>query len=66
MYVYLMVRIFTNGPEDLGSIPDRVIPKTQKSVRDSSLLNTQYYKVWIKGKVQQSRKRSFALPYILV
>ena len=26
----LRVRVFTNGPEDLGSIPGRVIPKTQK------------------------------------
>ena len=26
-----------------------------------SLLNTQYYKVWIKGKVKQSRERSSAL-----
>ena len=29
---------FTNGPEDLGSIPGRVIPKTQKMVLDASLL----------------------------
>ena len=26
----MMARVFTNGPEDLGSIPGRVIPKTQK------------------------------------
>ena len=26
----LAVRVFANGPGDLGSIPDRVIPKTQK------------------------------------
>ena len=44
----------TNGPGDLGSIPGRVIPKTQKMVLDPSLLNTQHYKVWIKGKVEQS------------
>ena len=25
-----MVRVFANGPGDRGSIPDRVIPKTQK------------------------------------
>ena len=35
-------------------------------VLDASLLNTQHYKVWIKGKVEQSRERSSALPYILV
>ena len=50
----------------LGSIPGRVIPKTQKMVLDASLLNTQHYKVRIKGKVEQSRERSHALPYTLV
>ena len=73
MYVYLFipdiglaVRVFANGPGDLGSIPGRVIPKTQKMVLDASLLNTQHYKVRIKGKVEQSRERSRALPYTLV
>ena len=41
---------------DLGSIPGRVIPKTQKMVLDASLLSTQHYKVRIKGKVEQSRE----------
>ena len=49
-------RVFTNGPGDLGSIPGRVIPKTQKTVLNASLLNTQHYKVRIKGKVEQSRE----------
>ena len=57
----MMVRVFANGSGDLGSIPGRVIPKTQKMALDASLLNTQYYKVWIKGKVGQSGKRSSAL-----
>ena len=35
-----MVRVFANGPGDLGSIPGRVIPKTQKMVLDATLLNT--------------------------
>ena len=39
----IMVRMFANGSEDLGSIPGRVIPKTQKMVLDASLLNTQHY-----------------------
>ena len=51
-----MSRVFPNGPGDRGSIPGRVIPKTQKMVLDVSLLNTQYYKVRIKGKVEQSRE----------
>ena len=53
-----------NGLEDLGSTPDQVIPKTLKMVLDTSLLNTQQYKVRIKGKVEQSRERSSTLPYI--
>ena len=52
----MMVRVFTSGPGDRGSIPGQVIPKAQKMVLDASLLNTQHYKVWIKGKVEQSRE----------
>ena len=72
IYIYILpdigpaVRVFANGPGDLGSIPGRVIPKTQKMVLDASLLNIQHYKVRIKGKVEQSRERSRALPYTLV
>ena len=62
----LMSRVFGNSPGDQGSIPGRVIPKTQKMVLDSALLNTQHYEVWIKGKVEQSREWSSALPYTLV
>ena len=51
---------------DWGSIPSQVIPKTQKMVVDATLLNTQHYKVRIKGKVDQSRERSNALPNTLV
>ena len=62
----IMVRVFTHGPGNLGSIPGRVIPMTQKMVFDASLLNTQHYKVWIKGKVGQSWEKSSTLPYTLV
>ena len=62
----MMVRVFANGPGDLGSIPGRVIPKTKKMVLDASLLNIQQYKVGIKGKPEQSRERSSTLPYTLV
>ena len=55
-----------NGPGDLGSNPGRVIPKTQKMVLDTTLLNTKHYKVRIKGKVEQSRERSSSLPYTSV
>ena len=59
-------RVFANGSEDRGSIRGRVIPKTLKMVLDTSLLNTQQYKVRIKGKVEQSRDRISALPYTSV
>ena len=62
----LMSRVFTNGPADQGSIPGQVIPKTQKMQLDATLLNTQHYKVRIKGKVEQSRERSSTLPYTSV
>ena len=43
-------RVFANGTGDLGSIPGRVIPETLKIVLDTSLLNTQRYKVLSKVK----------------
>ena len=68
IYIYkkpdigIMVIVFADGPGDWGSIPGQVIPKTKKKkVLDASLLNTQYYKVQIKGKVEQSRERSNVL-----
>ena len=62
MFIFMVRRVFANGPGDLGSIPGRVIPKTLKTVLDTSLLNTQQYKVRIKAKVEQSRERSCAFP----
>ena len=55
--------VFGNRLGNRGSIPGRVIPKTQKLVLDDALLNTQHYKVGTKGKVEQSRERRSALPY---
>ena len=55
-----MGKVFAIGPGDLGSISGRVIPKTLKMVLDTSLLNTQQYKVRIKGKVEQSKEMSSA------
>ena len=66
IYIYIYIRVFANGPGDLGSIPGRVIPKTLKMELDTTLLNTQHYKVRFKGKVEQSREWSSALPYTLV
>ena len=60
-----MGRVFTTGLGDLGSIPGRIIPKTLKMVLDTTLLNTQQYKVCIEGKVEQYRERSSTLLYTL-
>ena len=62
----LVGRVFANGPGDLGSTSGRVIPKIQKMVLDTSLLNTQHYKVRFKSKVEQSREWSSILPYTSV
>ena len=71
IYIYIraigqMSRVFANGPGDRGSIPGRVIPKTQKMELDAFLLNTQHYMVRIKGKVEQPREKSSALSYTSV
>ena len=55
-------RVFANGLGDLGSRHT----KDFKIVLDSSLFNTQQYKIRIKGKVEQSWIMSSALSYISV
>ena len=57
----LVGRLFAKGSRDTDLIPGRVIPKTQKIALDTYLLNTQHYKVRIKGKVEQSRERNCPL-----
>ena len=64
--VFLKYFSIANCPGDRDSIPGRVIPKTFKIVLDTSLLNTQQYKERIKGRVEQYRERSSALPYTSV
>ncbi len=54
--------MFAYGPGDLGSILGRIIPKALKMVLDTFLLNTQQYRVCIKGQVERSRARSSTLP----
>ena len=39
---------------------------SEEMVLDTSLVNTQHYKMLIKGKVEQSRESSCALPYTTV
>ena len=40
----LMSRMSFNGPGNQGSIPGRVMLKTQKMALDAALLNIQHYK----------------------
>ena len=65
-YGTLMSRVVANYLGDQGSIPGRVIPKTEEMVLDAALLSTQHYKVRIKGKVEQSKEWNSTLPYITV
>ena len=53
-----MYILFANDPEDLGSIPGRVIPKTLKVVLIIYLINALQYKVRIESKMEQSRERN--------
>ena len=62
----LAIKEFANGPGDWGSIPGRVVPKSQKMVFDAVMLNNRHYKVWIKGKVKPSKEKSITLSYFLV
>ena len=41
----MMVKVFANGPGDLGSIPGRVIPKTQKWYLMPIFLTLSYVRV---------------------
>ena len=61
-----MSKVLADGPGDRGSPPGRIIPKTPKIVLDTTLINTQLYKVWIKGNVDQSREKSSVLSYTSV
>ena len=40
--------------------------RLKKMVLDAALFNTQHYKVWMKGKVEQSREWSSTFPDTLV
>ena len=62
----ITVRVFANGPGDWGSILSLLVSKTQNMVLDTSLLDTQHYKVRDKGKVEQSREKSSALLYTMM
>ena len=51
----LMSRVFANGLVESYQ-------RLEKMVFDATLVSTQHYKVRIKGKVEQSREWSSALP----
>ena len=57
-------RVFANSP---GSIPCPIILKTKKKMSlHTFFFNANHNNVWIKGKVDQSKERSTALPYTSV
>ena len=58
----LMSRVFVNVPRDRGSIPGRIIPKTQKMVLDATWLNTQHYNVRVKWNNPGKRVSSSPTP----
>ena len=58
-YIYIYVR---QSPGRPGFNPRSSHTKDSKMVLDAALVNTQHYKVRIKGKVEQSSERSSALP----
>ena len=61
----LVGRVFANGPGDRVQSQVRSY-QTLKMVFNTNLINTQHYKVRIKGKIEQSRGRSSTLPYTSV
>ena len=62
IYTGFVGRVFTNDAGDRGSIPGRVIPKTQKMVLDATLLKTQHYKAGIKVKWSNPGKGVVSYP----
>ena len=62
LFYLFVLSVFVNGPADQGLIPGWAIPKTQNLVLDASLLNTQYYKVRIKGKWSNQEKEVVPSP----
>ena len=58
----LMSWLFANGPGDRGSIPRRVIPKTQKTVLDATLLNTIRQESWLKLSYPGNGVAPFSTP----
>ena len=53
---------FSLVAEEIGINPMLIHANDSKMVLDTSLLNTQHYKVRITDKEKQSRERSSALP----
>ena len=51
-----MSRVLTSGPGNRGSVPGRVILKTQEMILDAAFLKTQFYKILIKGKEEHTRE----------
>ena len=62
----MMVRVFANARETWVQSQVKSYQRLKKWYLMPPCFNTQHYKVWIKGKVEQSRERSSTLPYTLM
>ena len=59
-------KVFADGPEKRFNPRSSHAKDSKKVVLDASMFNTQHYKVYIKGKMEQSRERNSTLSYTLV
>ena len=58
--------MFANDLEDWGHSQVESYQRLKNMVLDTSLINTQHYKVGIRGRVEQSKDRSNTLSYTSV
>ena len=57
IYINLVGRAFANGPGDRVRSLVESYQRLKTMVFDVAMLNTQHYKVQIKGKVEQSKEK---------
>ena len=68
VYIYICVCVCVGLLGSVCQWPERLgfNPRLSHTKDSKMVLNTQHYKVRIKGEVEQSRENSSALPYTLV
>ena len=63
IYIYIYICVWSGRPVINSRLS---LAEDSKMVLDAAFLNTQNYKVRIKGKVEQAREQSSAFPYTSV